>query len=154
DPERLYPLLRINAARVGFEIPPLGHFKALCDAYWKSQCVEIWFATYDGKDIAGLLTVTQGSTAYPLYLGLDIKHYDNLKPGYGIYWHAIAHAHQRGCTSANWGTCDSDQLPHEGDKNYPMYWFRVGFGCRLHMAHVTWCSSRRAIAGFGRWKPH
>jgi len=134
DPVRLYPLLRKNAARVGFAIPPLGHFQALCDAYAPSRCVEIWFATYHGEDVAGLLTVSQGRAAYLLNLGLDIERYDNLKPAYGIYWHALALAHQRGCSTANWGTCDSDQLPREGDKSYSLYWFRSGFGCRPHLA--------------------
>ena len=134
DPERLYSLLHKNAVRVGFAIPPLGHYQALCEAYAPSRSVEIWFATYRGADLAGLLTVSQGRTAYLLNLGLDLERYDNLKPGYGIYWHVIKLAHERGCTSANWGTCNSDQPPSESDKDHSLYWFRLGFGCQLRPA--------------------
>ena len=96
NPERLYSLLHKNAVRVGFAIPPLSHYQALCEAYARSRRIEIWFATYHGEDLAGLLTVSEGRTAYLLNLGLDLEHYDNLKPGYGIYWHAIAAAHRAG----------------------------------------------------------
>ena len=134
DPERLYSLLHKNAVRVGFSIPPLSHYQALCEAYSRSGRIEIWFATYHGEDLAGLLTVSQGRTAYLLNLGLDLERHDNLKPGYGIYWHAIALAHERGCTSVNWGTCDREQPPSEGDKHHSLYWFRLGFGCQLRLA--------------------
>ena len=134
DPERLYSLLQKNAERVGFLLPPLGHYQAICEAYAQSRSVEIWFATYHGEDLAGLLTVSQGRTVYLLNLGLNLERYDNLKPGYGIYWHVIALAHERGCTSVNWGTCDSDQPPSESDKDHSLYWFRLGFGCRLRPA--------------------
>ena len=49
DPERLYSLLHKNAVRVGFLVPPLGHYQALCEAYAQSRSVEIWFATYRGE---------------------------------------------------------------------------------------------------------
>lgn len=134
DPERLYSLLRKNAVRVGFSIPPLGHYRALCEAYAQSRRIEIWFATYQGQDVAGLLTVSEGRTAYLLNLGLDLERYDHFKPGYGIYWHVIKLAHERGCSTANWGTCDSDQPPSERDKNRSLYWYRLGFGCQLRLA--------------------
>jgi lipid II:glycine glycyltransferase (peptidoglycan interpeptide bridge formation enzyme) len=133
DPERLYSLLHKNAVRVGFSIPPLGYYQALCEAYAHSRRIEIWFATYQGEDVAGLLTITEGRIAHLLSLGLDLEHYDNLKPGYGIYWHAITAAHERGCTSVNWGTCNSDQPPREGDKGHSLYWFKSGFGCQLRL---------------------
>lgn len=134
DPERLYALLHKNAVRVGFAIPPLGHYQALCDAYAQSGGVEIWFATYQGADLAGLLTLTEGNIAYLLNLGLNLDQHDNLKPGYGIYWHAITAAHERGCTLVNWGTCDSEQPPREGDKGHSLHWYREGFGCQLRLA--------------------
>jgi lipid II:glycine glycyltransferase (peptidoglycan interpeptide bridge formation enzyme) len=134
DPARLYPLLQKNAARVGFSIPPLSHYQALCEAYSRSRSVEIWFATYRGQDVAGLLTIIQGRTIYLLYLGLDLEHYDKMKPSYGIYWHALTRAHERGCTSANWGTCANDRTPREGDGNYSLHWFRAGFGCEMRLA--------------------
>ena len=134
DPERLYSLLQKNAVRVGFLIQPLGHYQALCEAYAQSCSLEIWFATYRGEDLAGLLTVTQGRTAYLLNLGLDLEPHDNLKPGYGIYWRVITLAHERRCTSVNWGTYDSDQPPSEGDKRHSLYWFKLGFGCQLRLA--------------------
>jgi len=134
DPERLYSLLHKNAVRGGFLMPPLSYYQALCEAYAQSRSVEIWFATYRGEDLAGLLTVTQGRIAYLLHLGLNLERYDNLKPGYGIYWHVITLAHERGCTSVNWGTVNSDQPPSESDKSHSLYWFRLGFGCQLRLA--------------------
>jgi peptidoglycan pentaglycine glycine transferase (the first glycine) len=133
-PARLHPLLFKNALRQGFGILPLGHYQALCDAYAPSGAIDIHFATCDGKDLAGLLTINHGRTVYLWNIGVDLEEYDNWKVGYGIYWHAITLAHQRGFTSLNWGTLGRDQPPHEGDKGYSLYWFRAGFGCQLRMS--------------------
>jgi peptidoglycan pentaglycine glycine transferase (the first glycine) len=134
DPARLYPLLHKNASRQGFAIPPMGYYQALCDAYAPSRRIEIWFATFEGEDLAGLLTLKDGPTVHLLNVGLDLERYDNLKPGYGIYWHVITLAHERGCTSLDWGPCKNEQPPNEADKSYSLYWFKSGFGCQLHLA--------------------
>jgi lipid II:glycine glycyltransferase (peptidoglycan interpeptide bridge formation enzyme) len=133
DPTRLYPLLHKNALRQGFSIPPVSYLHALCEAYAPGGSLEIWFATRHGEDVAGLLTITHGRTLHLMHLGLDVDRYEHLKPGYGIYWHVIRLAHERGCTSLNWGAYRSDLPPSEFDEGYSLYWFRAGFGCQLRL---------------------
>lgn len=134
DPARLYPLLHKNASRQGFSIPPLDYYETLCDAYAQTGAIEIWFANYQGEDIAGLMTIRDGQTLHLMHLGLDIERHDRLKPGYGIYWHIIQLAHARGYTSLNWGTWKSDRPPAQNDEGYSLYWFKSGFGCKLYLA--------------------
>jgi lipid II:glycine glycyltransferase (peptidoglycan interpeptide bridge formation enzyme) len=120
DPARLYPLLHKNASRQGFSIPPPGYYDFLCDAYAQTGAIEIWFATHQGEDLAGLMTIRDGKTLRLMHLGLNLEGYDRLKPGYGIYWHVVRMAHERGFTSVDWGTWKSDQPPRESDPGYSL----------------------------------
>lgn len=134
DPDRLYTLMRRNALRQGFEIPAVSHYRALCEEYGHSGLIETWFATYQGEDLAGLLTITYGGKAYLRHMGLNLDRHDNLKVGYGIYWHAIRLAHERGCGFVDWGAVFTHYPPREGERGYPLYHFKAGFGCRLDLA--------------------
>jgi lipid II:glycine glycyltransferase (peptidoglycan interpeptide bridge formation enzyme) len=134
DPDRLYALMHRNALRQSFEIPAVSHYRALCEEYRHSGLIETWFASYQGEDLAGLLTITYGGKAYLRHMGLNLGRRDNLKAGYGIYWHAIRLAHERGCGAVDWGAVFTHYPPREGERGYPLYHFKAGFGCRLDLA--------------------
>ncbi len=134
DPERLSRLTAENGLRQGFKPPSLAYFRNLCEAYAHSGQLEIWFATANGVDLAGLLTITYGANLHLRHLGLSPNGLGTTKVGYGIYWHAICRAYERQCRTADWGAIFTQYPPRKTDRGYPLYRFKSGFGCKVEFS--------------------
>jgi lipid II:glycine glycyltransferase (peptidoglycan interpeptide bridge formation enzyme) len=135
-PERLpdfYALLEETARRDRIFIHSLAYYRALFDLAEKNAAlpaitITLYLAEYEGKPIAGIVTLFRGAEAVYLY-GASSNEHRNLMAPYAIQWQAMRDAKAAGCIYY-----DLFGIPPSTDPSHPMaglYLFKTGFGGKI-----------------------
>jgi lipid II:glycine glycyltransferase (peptidoglycan interpeptide bridge formation enzyme) len=127
-----YALLEETARRDHIRIHHPAYYQALFDFAEKSAApkaaVSLYLAEYEGKAIAGIVTLFRGKEAVYLY-GASSNQHRNLMGPYALQWQAMRDAKAAGCAYY-----DLFGIPPDADPAHPMaglYLFKTGFGGRI-----------------------
>jgi lipid II:glycine glycyltransferase (peptidoglycan interpeptide bridge formation enzyme) len=134
-PERLpdfYALLEETARRDHIFIHSPAYYQALFDLASNTASanpvITLYLAEYEGKTVAGIVTLFRGGEAVYLY-GASSNEHRNLMGPYALQWQAMRDAKAAGCTYY-----DLFGIPPTADPAHPMaglYLFKTGFGGRI-----------------------
>jgi lipid II:glycine glycyltransferase (peptidoglycan interpeptide bridge formation enzyme) len=124
-----YALLEETARRDRIFIHSPAYYKALFDLADKNgPDVTLYLAEYEGKPVAGIVTLFRGSEAVYLY-GASSNEHRNLMAPYALQWQAMRDAKAAGCVYY-----DLFGIPPNTDPSHPMaglYLFKTGFGGKI-----------------------
>lgn len=130
--ERFHRLLVTSGRRKGHAVRRLGFFEGVRRAYLADGRGFLGLVSYQGQDLAGVLTVVFGRTAHLLYSCLDASvELRKLRAGAAAHWELIRWARSIGCERLDWGGAATGFPPRESDPGFGIYDFKRGFGCRL-----------------------
>lgn len=97
--------------------------------------LQLFMASIDGKNAAGIITAAFGGRAVYLY-GASNNYKRNYMPAYALQWHAIRRAKEQGCRGY-----DFFGIPPTNDPDHPMhglYRFKTGFGGEIVHRFGCW----------------
>jgi len=124
-----YELYRETAQRDRIAIHGISYYETLfshaSDYGRQAPEIRLYLAEYEGKAIAGIVTVFYKSTAVYLY-GASSDEKRSFMPAYALQWQAMKDAKYFGCTDY-----DLFGIPPRSDPKHPMaglYRFKTGFG--------------------------
>ena len=131
--DSFYKIYQTTASRDGIGLHPKSYYKDLMEKgsgagnsdTGKSSLVTLYLASFEGEDLAGIITLFSGDEAVYLY-GASSNEKRNLMPNYLVQWTAICAARQNGCK-----LYDFYGIPPTAAENHPMhglYLFKTGFG--------------------------
>lgn len=110
----------------------------------KQACVALLMASYEGKDLGGLMVFALGKKAWYLY-GASSDEERQRMPNHALQWEAIRWARQQGCTTYDmWGIPDEDeevleaQFQTRHDGLWGVYGFKRGFGGQVVRMVGAW----------------
>jgi lipid II:glycine glycyltransferase (peptidoglycan interpeptide bridge formation enzyme) len=127
---RFHGLLVYTGRRKSYPVRRLEFFEALRREYLDAGAGVVVLATYEGRDIAGVMGVRFGRTGYVLYAGLD-QEFRALRAGVAVHWELIRWAREQGCDRIDWGGSVTNYPPSRSDDGYGIYDFKSGFGCEI-----------------------
>jgi hypothetical protein len=127
---RFHRLLIATGKRRGYPVRRLEYFEALRQEYFERDAGAVILASLNDRDIAGVLGVRFGRTAYVLYSAIDPE-FRELRGGVAVHWDLIRWARERGAERLDWGGSVTRYPPTIGDAGYGVYDFKRGFGCTL-----------------------
>lgn len=127
---RFHELLVYTGRRKAYPVRRFDFFDALRREYLESGAGVVILATYEGRDIAGVMGVRFGRTGYVLYAGLD-QEFRALRAGVAVHWELIRWARAQGCDRIDWGGSVTNYPPSRTDAGYGIYDFKSGFGSEV-----------------------
>jgi len=135
-----YALYEATAARDRIAIHPASYYERLfglgaANASEPRPDIRLWMARYEGRALAGIVTVFYGDEATYLY-GASGDEHRNLMPAYALQWAAIRAARESGCSSY-----DFYGIPPVDDPDHAMsglYRFKTGFGGEIRHYAGGW----------------
>jgi lipid II:glycine glycyltransferase (peptidoglycan interpeptide bridge formation enzyme) len=130
--ERFHRLLTVEGRRLRYPVRPLAFFEGLRQHYLTRGAGVIVLASYNGRDVAGVLGVRFGDTTHLLYSAVDHE-FRGLRAGMSVHWHLIRWAREQGCARMDWGGSVTGGPPKPTDAGYGIYEFKRGFGCQVQL---------------------
>lgn len=136
-------LAQQTGQRDGFGVHSPEYYRKAYELFAPDHAV-LLMASFDGKDIAGLMAFMQGKSAWYLY-GASSNEERERMPNHALQWEAIRWARERGCATYDlWGIPDEDEATLEArfqnrrDGLWGVYGFKRGFGGRVWRAVGAW----------------
>jgi peptidoglycan pentaglycine glycine transferase (the first glycine) len=133
DIEPFNRMMATTGARNEFGVHSPAYYRLAYDLFVPEHAA-LLFASYQGKDLAGLFVFALGRTAWYLY-GASSDAERQRMPAYALQWEAMRWARARGCTAYDlWGIPDADEAALEAqfqqrqDGLWGVYGFKRGFG--------------------------
>jgi peptidoglycan pentaglycine glycine transferase (the first glycine) len=136
-------LMRVTGQRDAFGVHSPDYYRQAFELFAPDHAA-LLMASYEGKDVAGLMVFAWGRTALYLY-GASSNEERERMPNHALQWEAIRWARERACTTYDlWGIPDADEAELEAqferrhDGLWGVYGFKRGFGGRVVRAVGTW----------------
>jgi lipid II:glycine glycyltransferase (peptidoglycan interpeptide bridge formation enzyme) len=136
-------LMRVTGQRDAFGVHSPDYYQRVFELFAPDHAA-LLMASYEGKDVAGLMVFAWGRTAIYLY-GASSNEERERMPNHTLQWEAIRWAREQGCTTYDlWGIPDADQAELEAqfegrhDGLWGVYGFKRGFGGRIVRAVGAW----------------
>ena len=137
-------LVAVTGQRDRFGVHSPDYYQAAYGLFGATESVALLIASYQGKDLAGLMAFALGQTATYLY-GASSNEERQRMPTYPLQWEAMRWAKARGCTAYDlWGVPDAEHETLEAhftkrnDGLWGVYRFKRGFGGRLARTVGPW----------------
>jgi lipid II:glycine glycyltransferase (peptidoglycan interpeptide bridge formation enzyme) len=137
-------LTALTARRDQFGVHAPAYYRTAHDLFAAAGKVALLLASYQGRDLAGLMVFAAGQRATYLY-GASSGEERNRMPTYLLQWEAIRWAKARGCTTYDlWGVPDADEetleanFTERSDGLWGVYRFKRGFGGQLSRTIGPW----------------
>jgi lipid II:glycine glycyltransferase (peptidoglycan interpeptide bridge formation enzyme) len=130
DLRRFYEILRRTSARKNFPLKRFSYFKAIWEEMAPNRSANLFFATYRGEILSGVLIFIFGKICWYMY-GASDDEKRNLMPNYALHWHIIQWAKEMGC---QWYDLRGVPTFNPSSKHggYGVYRFKKGFGGLPH----------------------
>lgn len=125
DLDSFYEIYRETSARDGIGLHPKKYYEDLLKRNCPDSQVTLYIASFEGEDLACIVTLFQKDEAVYLY-GASGNSKRNLMPSYLVQWNAILDAKKFGSK-----IYDFYGIPPTNEENHPMhglYQFKTGFG--------------------------
>lgn len=136
-------LVSVTGERDGFGVHSADYYRAAFDLFAPDNAA-LFMASYQGRDLAGLLVFALGKQAWYLY-GASSNEERERMPNYALQWEAMRWARQMGCETYDlWGIPDADEATLEAqfqtrsDGLWGVYGFKRGFGGRVWRSVGAW----------------
>lgn len=127
DLDDFYRLMVSTGQHKGIAVHDSGYYRQLYETLNRSARAELFLGRFEGKIIAGGMSVKFGDKAWLLYAASDREYY-KLRPNRTLQWEMIKWAHAEGCTRYDFrGTATSDP-PSPADPGFGVYEFKKSFG--------------------------
>jgi lipid II:glycine glycyltransferase (peptidoglycan interpeptide bridge formation enzyme) len=126
DLHKFYDILKKTSARKKFALRGFSYFQAIWQEMVPNGLATLFFATYKGERLAGVLVFIFGNMCWYMYGASDDK-YRNLMPSYALHWYVIQWAQKKGCAWYDLRGVPSFNPP-SGHSGYGVYRFKKGFG--------------------------
>lgn len=143
DLDTFNALMGITGARNEFGVHSPAYYRVTHELFAPDHAA-LLLASYQGKDLAGLIVFALGDTAWYFY-GASSNEERERMPTYALQWEAIRWARERGCTTYDlWGIPDEDeaileaQFQGRSDGLWGVYGFKRGFGGEVVRSIGTW----------------
>jgi peptidoglycan pentaglycine glycine transferase (the first glycine) len=143
DIPSFFNLMVITSRRDHIGIRSQVYYRRALDAFGPEHAT-LLLASYQGRDIGGILALAIGKRAWYLY-GASSNEERERMPNYAIQWEAMRWAHERGCVEYDlWGIPDADeatleaQFQHRRDGMWGLYGFKRSFGGRVWRTAGAW----------------
>ncbi len=163
DLESFNALMSITGSRNEFGVHTPKYYRMAYDLFAPEHAA-LLMASYEGRDLAGLMVFALGTTAWYFY-GASSDAERERMPTYALQWDAIRWARERGCTTYDlWGIPDAEEAVLEAefqqrsDGLWGVYGFKRGFGGQVVRTVGAWdrvykpvwyTAYRLALAGRG-----
>jgi peptidoglycan pentaglycine glycine transferase (the first glycine) len=145
-------LTRVTGARNEFGTHTLPYYQKAFELFRPSGHVALLMASFEGRDLGGLMVFAWGDTAWYLYGASSNEERDRM-PNHALQWAAVRWARERGCTVYDlWGIPDFDEAALEAgfqsrrDGLWGVYGFKRGFGGRVIRTAGAWDKVYRPAA--------
>lgn len=136
-------LMRTTGARNEFGVHSAEYYRTAYDLFAPDHA-SLLMASYEGKDLAGLMVFANGDTAWYFY-GASSNEERERMPTYALQWEAIRWARERGCSRYDlWGIPDEAEAKLEAefktrsDALWGVYGFKRGFGGEVVRTVGAW----------------
>lgn len=126
--DSFYELYKTTASRDGIGLHAKDYYKDLLLKSDEKSTVNLYIASHENEDLAGIITLFQNDESVYLY-GASSNNKRNLMPAYLVQMTAIKDAKQFGAK-----TYDFYGIPPVADAKHPMhglYLFKTGFGGKI-----------------------
>lgn len=124
DLKVFYDILVETAARDRFLIRSYAYFAAMWDHLVANGLAKVFLAEYEGKVIAGALSLIFGDKVWYLY-GASSNSYRNVMPNYLVQWIMIQWAKEKNCSLYDFRGVPGELT--EDNPLYGLYRFKKGF---------------------------
>ena len=139
-----YSLMIETGERDAFGVHSKAYYQAAFDLFQNSGSCKLFFATYAGTPLAGIMVFISGDRAWYFY-GASNNIERNKMPTYLIQFEAMKYCTERGCTSYDlWGIPDADaetlesEFMNRKDGLWSVYRFKRGFGGDIKRMIGAW----------------
>lgn len=137
-------LMDITGRRDRFGVHEPAYYQAAFDLFSPGEHCALLLASYQGRDLAGLMVFRSGHNAYYFY-GASSNEERSRMPTYIVQWEAIRWAKRHGALRYDlWGIPDSDETTLEAqfesrhDGLWGVYGFKRGFGGQVVRSVGAW----------------
>ncbi len=137
-------MMQVTGQRDAFGVHAPAYYERAYDLFAPLGRAALLLASYQGRDLAGVMVFALRGTAWYLY-GASTDEERNRMPAYAAQWAAIRWARARGCVAYDlWGVPDADEEALEAgftarsDGLWGVYRFKRGFGGRLVRWMPAW----------------
>jgi len=144
DVNKFYELLLKTGERDQFGIHSLNYYQNAYDIFSKYHSCELFLASYQGIQLAGIMVFLHGSRAWYFYGASSNQERDRM-PTYLLQWEAMCWSKKMGCQEYDlWGVPDEDESTLEkdfacrSDGLWGVYRFKRGFGGQLYRSLGAW----------------
>jgi peptidoglycan pentaglycine glycine transferase (the first glycine) len=127
DLDDFHRLMISTGQHKGIAVHDSAYYRRLYETLNRSAKAELFLGRFEGKIIAGGISVKYGDKGWLLYAASDREYY-KLRPNRTLQWEMIKWAHAEGCSRYDFrGTATSDP-PSTDDPGYGVYEFKKSFG--------------------------
>jgi peptidoglycan pentaglycine glycine transferase (the first glycine) len=144
DLASFHRLTQVTGARNEFGTHSLPYYQKAFELFQPGGHVALLMASFEGRDLGGLMVFAWGDTAWYLYGASSNEERDRM-PNHALQWAAIHWARERGCAVYDlWGVPDFDEAALEAgfqtrqDGLWGVYGFKRGFGGRVARTVGAW----------------
>lgn len=138
-------IMGVTGTRNEFGVHAAGYYEKAFALFSAGERCALLMASYQGRDLAGLMVFRSGTNAYYLYGG-STNEERNRMPTYILQWEAIRWAKAHGCTRYDmWGAPDADLDTLEAEFEarggaglWGVYGFKRGFGGDVRRSVGAW----------------
>ncbi len=137
-------MMAVTGARDAFGVHAPTYYERAYERFAPSGRAVLLLASYEGRDLAGVMVFALGKTAWYFY-GASTDEERQRMPAYSAQWEAIRWARARGCAVYDlWGVPDADEetleaeFAHRSDGLWGVYRFKRGWGGRLVRQMPAW----------------
>lgn len=127
DLPQFYKIMVETGVRDNFVFRSLEYFERMYDCMAPDH-LRLYLAVYEGRIIAGTLTIMYGKKCWYLY-GASSNEHRNVMPAYLLQWEAIRWALESGCDVYDFRGVSGDM--DENNPLYGIYRFKKGFNGQL-----------------------
>ncbi len=144
DLDSFNALMAVTGDRDSFGVHAPEYYRRAYELFAPDERCALLIASYEGKDLAGVMVFRHGTKACYLY-GASSNEERNRMPTFGVQWAAMRWAREHGATCYDlWGIPDSDeatldaQFESRHDGLWGVYGFKRGWGGRVVRSVGAW----------------
>src|SRR5258708_26586827 len=139
-----YALMAVTSERNAFGVHDPAYYQLAFDLFSRGERCALLIASYQGRDLAGVMVFRSGTNAYYFY-GASSNEERNRMPTYIAQWAAIQWASEHGATRYDlWGVPDAEpdvldaQFEQRHERLWGVYGFKRGFGGQVRRSVGAW----------------
>ncbi|MFX0199064.1 MAG: lipid II:glycine glycyltransferase FemX [Candidatus Hodarchaeota archaeon] len=114
-----YEMLDVTSKRAGFVPTPFHELHAIWEKYVIKDSARIFFAVHQGKDIAGVLTISSGDTVYAK-AAASLEDFWELRPNDILHWKAMEWGCKEGFSKYHMGMVP-EPVPTHGSPQWGLW---------------------------------